>query len=82
MKIKCLMFFAALAAGLPAGAAPAEFTCSDPFIVRDDAAGVYRLYHNVGVKSADDPLVVMHTSKDLVDWSEPQGVLYLPKEMN
>ena len=64
------------------GAAPADFTCSDPFIVRDDAAGVYRLYHNVGVKSADDPLVVMHTSKDLVDWSEPQGVLYLPKSLN
>ena len=25
-------------------AAVADFTCSDPFVVRDDAAGVYRLY--------------------------------------
>lgn len=58
-------------------AAPADFTCSDPFIVRDDAAGVYRLYHNTCVRTASDPLVVMHTSKDLVDWSEPKGVLYL-----
>ena len=66
----------------PLIAAPAEFTCSDPFIVRDDAAGVYRLYHNVGVKGPDDPLVMMRTSKDLVDWSEPTGVLHLPKEMN
>ena len=62
-------------------AAPADFTCSDPFIVRDDAAGVYRLYHNTRVKAAGDPHVVMHTSKDLVDWSGPVDVLNLPKEL-
>ena len=60
------------------GAEPADFICSDPFIVRDDAAGVYRLYHNVSVKDAGEPVVVMRTSKDLVDWSGPQGVLWLP----
>lgn len=63
-------------------AGPADFTCSDPFIVRDDAAGVYRLYHNVGVKNPGDPYVLMRTSKDLLDWSEPKGVLNLPAELD
>lgn len=58
-------------------AAPADFTCSDPFIVPDTAAGVYRLYHNVSRKSDGDPHVVMHVSKDLTDWSGPQPVLVL-----
>lgn len=67
-----------LCVGLGAVAAPADFTCSDPFVVPDAQAGVYRLYHNVSRKADADPHVVMRTSKDLVDWSDPVPVLSLP----
>ena len=59
---------------------PADFTCSDPFIVRDDVAGVYRLFNNVRAQKLGDPLVETRTSKDLVEWSLPKTALTLPEK--
>ena len=59
-------------------AVPADFTCSDPFIVRDDAAKVYRIYQNVSPRTDGGMAhVVMRTSKALLDWSEPIPVMKL-----
>lgn len=55
-----------------------NFTCSDPFIVRDDAAKVYRIYQNVSPRTDGGMAhVVMRTSKDLLEWSEPIPVMKL-----
>lgn len=67
----------AAAVGAQAMSEP-TFACSDPFVVRDDAAKVYRLYHNTSPRKPGDPHVVMHESKDLVRWSAPKAVLTLP----
>ena len=77
-NMKHLMMTWAVLAVAGSAAASADFTCSDPFIVRDDAAGVYRLYHNSPVTNVAAPCVVMRTSTNLVDWSEARGVLTLP----
>lgn len=52
-----------------------DFVASDPFIYRDDAAGLYRMY------LLDRPGVQMRTSRDLVNWSMPKRVLTVPEEL-
>ena len=62
----------------PAWTEPANFMVSDPFIWRDDAAKVYRLYL---LSSAGEPAgagVVTRSSTNLTEWSEPTSVLRVP----
>jgi alpha-N-arabinofuranosidase len=65
-----------------AAAPDASFKASDPFIWRDDAAKVYRLYSLSGSNDPDGPGVVMRTSADLKEWSRPTCVLRVPDELN
>ena len=51
-----------------------DFVASDPFVYRDDAAGLYRMY------LLDNPGVQMRTSQDLVRWSMPKRVLTVPEK--
>lgn len=55
-----------------------SFAISDPFIWRDDAAKVYRMYELTVAGSNSVAGVAMRTSSDLQNWSAPQQVMEVP----
>lgn len=56
----------------------ADFIASDPWIYRDDEAGVYRLYLLTSERHPEGAGVEMRISGNLTDWSEPKRVLDVP----